>query len=120
MKLSVFGLALILMILAAPLEAQTATVAYDAPAGVTVAQANQWSAVLYVNGTAFASAHTCVAGVAPVVTCSFVLPVITAALTTSGPQTFTVALKDAVLGEGPQSVPFIRIRPGAPINLRLQ
>lgn len=132
MKLYALAFASLLILLATPLEAQTATVTYDAPAGVTAAQANQWTAVLYVNavctptvctgGTAFPSPHTCMAGVGAVVNCAFVIPTATflAALTTSGPQNFSVALKDAVLGEGPQTAPFIRVKPGVATNPKLQ
>lgn len=100
-------------------HAQAATVAFDASAGTTVATANGWTSVLYVNGTAFAMIHTC-ALVGTLVTCSAPLPNVATALTPSGNQTFEVTFKDVVLGESPRSVPLVLVRPNAPLNPRIR
>lgn len=115
-------LAILLLIIgfAVPVTAQTATVIFDAATGTTAATANGWTSVLYVNNTAFPMVHTC-ALVGAVVTCSAPLPNITAALTPIGTQTFEVSFKDVVLNvESSRSGPFVRIRPAAPLNLRIQ
>jgi hypothetical protein len=107
-----------LVLLATPVQA--ATVSFDLAPGATVAEATSWTATLYVNGTAFALTTTCVAA-GPVVTCTAPLPAITAALTPAGPQTFEVDLFDPVLNaRSLKSAPFLRSRPSAPINGRLQ
>lgn len=119
------GLSLVLLSLfiAAPAYAQAASLAYDMPAGVTLAQANLWTPVLYVNTTQFPLAHTCSIS-AGVVTCLLTLPtpaVLAPALTAAGNQNFAVSMKDAVLGvESVQSVPLARLRPVVPINPRFQ
>lgn len=100
-------------------QAQAATVMFDAAAGTTVATANTYTSVLYVNGTAFPMIHTC-ALVGTVTTCTAPLPNIAAALTPIGTQTFEVTFKDVILGESARSGPFVRIRPAAPLNLRIQ
>lgn len=107
------------LVLAPGAHAQAATVLFDAAAGTTVATANSWTSVLYVNGTAFPMVHTC-AIVGAATTCSAPLPNITAALTPLGSQTFEVTFKDAILGESLRSGPFVRVRPAAPSNLRIQ
>lgn len=113
MKLSLV-LTLMLLCPAVALRAQTGPqIAFDAPSGVTPAQGNLWTSVLYVNGTPFPMVHTCVAA-GPLTTCTAPLPNISSALTATGPQTFTVSFKDVVLGEGPQSGPLVRLRPSAP------
>lgn len=107
------------LVCASQARAQAASVVFDAAAGTTVAAANGWTSVLYVNGTAFPMAHTC-ALVGVTVTCTATLPNITSALTPSGAQSFQVSFVDAVLGESVKSVPFLRDRPAAPINGRFQ
>lgn len=102
-----------------PAHAQAATVLFDAATGTTPATANQWTSVLYVNGTAFPMTHVC-STVGTATTCSSPLPNITAALTPAGTQTFTVSFKDSILGESPQSGPLTRIRPAAPFPPRIQ
>lgn len=112
-------LVLLALSLSAPVFAQTTTVAFDAAAGTTPATANSWTSVLYVNGTAFPLVHTC-ATVGTTTTCTATLPNISAALTPVGTQTFTVTFKDSVLGESPQSLPLVKVRPAAPVLLRIQ
>jgi hypothetical protein len=120
MKRLIYALAVLFVVLAAaPARAQVATVLFDAATGTTVATANSWTSVLYVNGTAFPMVHTC-AIVGTVTTCSAPLPNITAALTPLGTQTFEMTFKDAILGESLRSAPFVRVRPAAPSNLRIQ
>lgn len=114
-----FSLALLLLLLGSSLSAQSPQVAFDTPTGVTAAQANAWTSVLYVNGTAFPMTHTCAIN-GSAVTCTAPLPNITTALTATGPQNLTVSFKDVVLGEGPQSGPLVRLRPGAPSVPRIQ
>lgn len=127
MKFSVL-IALLLMILrlAAPVAAQTATATYDIPAAVapappiTLAQAQGWSGVLYVNSMPFPSPHTCTLVVA-VIRCTFTIANIGGALTGVGQQVFAVALNlGPILGEGNRSLPFTLTKPGAPINFLLQ
>ena len=105
--------------LSVPAFAQTATVAFDAATGTTPATANTWTSVLYVNGTAFPLTHVCTL-VGTTTTCTATLPNISAALTAFGSQTFTVTFKDSVLGESPQSSPLVKVRPAAPVLLRIQ
>lgn len=114
-------LVLVFLLGSVPAFAQAATVAYDYPvvAGVPLAATVQaWTPTLYVNGTAFVLTHTCTG--TTTVTCTATLPNITSALTPTGPQTFTVSLKDTVLGESPQSLPLVKVRPVAPLVLRIQ
>lgn len=114
-----FLFALVFVCSSVPAYAQAATVLFDASSGTTPATANQWTSVLYVNGTPFAMVHTC-SLVGTVTTCSSALPNITTALTPVGTQTFTVTFKDVILGESPQSGPLTRIRPSAPSPPRIQ
>lgn len=100
-------------------HAQAATVLFDAATGTTPATANQWTSVLYVNGTPFPMVHTCTL-VGAVTTCTSPLPNVTTALTPVGSQTFNVTFKDIILGESPQSGPLTRIRPAAPFPPRIQ
>jgi hypothetical protein len=117
MKISL--LVLVWLSLSLPAFAQAATVSFDAATGTTPATANTWSSVLYVNGTAFPMTHVCTL-VGTTTTCTATLPNISAALTPVGTQTFTVTFKDSVLGESPQSSPLVKVRPAAPVLLRIQ
>jgi hypothetical protein len=110
---------LVALSLSVPAYAQVATVAFDAQTGTTAATANSWTSVLYVNGTAFPLVHVCTL-VGTTTTCTAPLPNITAALTPVGTQTFTVTFKDSVLGESPSSSPLVKVRPAAPVLLRIQ
>ena len=111
------GVVLGVLLMAWPVSAQTVTFAYDAPTP-SVAVAQGWAPTLYVNNQAFpVAAHTCTLAGA-IVTCTFTAPNFAAALTAQGPQTFEVSLRDAVVGEGPRSLPLSRTRPAAPTNLR--
>lgn len=117
-KLLVIGL----LMLGVLVQAQTGTVAYDYPASTPPATVQGYAATLFVNGTAFPITDTCVLNttVTPnVVTCTAPLPNITAALTSSGPQSFTVTLKNVVLESSP-SAPFVLTAPSAPTGIRIQ
>lgn len=115
------AIACFLCVLAAPYvtAAQAATVLFDAASGTALADASAATSVLYVNGTAFPLVHQCSQS-GTVVTCSALLPVVTAALTPSGAQSFQVAFVDPVFGETAKSVPFIKNRLAAPTNGRFQ
>lgn len=109
-------------------SAQTPTVSYDylLQASETLPMVQSWTAVLYVNGSAFTAAHTCIAQPPPgpppapanALTCTFPLPNVASAITATGPQSFEVALRDAIVGEGAKAIPFIRVKPHAPTNSR--
>jgi hypothetical protein len=93
---------------------------FDFPvsAGAAPATVQGWTARLYVNGTAFVLNDTCVV-VGAQITCTAPLPNITAALTLSGPQTFTASLADSIM-ESAVSVPLVLVRPSAPTAPRIQ
>jgi hypothetical protein len=100
-------------------QAQAATVIYEVPSTTPLATVQAWVPTLYVNNVAFAMTHTCTTA-GPIHTCSATLPVITAALTATGSQTFQVTLKDPVFGEGTRSSPLVLVRPAVPSALRIQ
>ncbi len=96
----------------------TPTVRYDAAAGQTAAQNAAWTPILYVNNQPFVGTSPMCTS-APVV-CSFPLPNIASALTPIGPQSFQIALRDPILGEGlKNTVPLVLTRPGTPTNLQV-
>jgi hypothetical protein len=110
--------AVLIIVSSVLLQAQTPpTVAYDAAVGITLTEISGWTPVLYVNNTAFVTTHTCTQ-VGAVITCTFPLMNISTALTASGNQTFELALRDVVTGEGPRSLPLVRKRPNAATGLR--
>lgn len=116
-----FVIAFAASLLASAVHAQTVTVAYDYNLGATAAQVQSWVALLYVNTTPFQLTPTCVTVPSPVlVTCTAPLPNITTGLTASGPQSFSVSLKDVILGEGPKSFPLVLVKPSAPTVPRIQ
>lgn len=106
-----------------PARAQAANVIFDYPSPGPLASVIQgWTATLYVNAIPFVLNDTCVlvTTVTPnVVRCTAPLPVITTALTPTGPQNFEVTVMDVVL-ESPKSVPFVLTRPSVTTNLRIQ
>lgn len=109
---------LTLLWIAVPTQAQT--VGFDVPNG-TIAGVGAWTPILYVNNTPFTTTAPLVCTQAGTLTsCTYPMPVIASALTATGPQTFELALKDVVLGEGPRSLPLSKTKPGAAINLQLK
>lgn len=99
-------------------QAQTPPIVSYDYVGASLATVQAWTPVLYVNSQPFVIANQTCTQAGTSVSCSFQLPTITPALTASGAQTFELALRDAVLGEGPKSSPLVRTKPGAPISLR--
>lgn len=120
LKHLVASLLLLLLCLVLPAQAQAATVLFDTTA--TVAEANGWTSVLYVNNVAFPLVHTC-ALIGTTVTCTATVPaaaLLTPPLTATGAQRFEVTFVDSVLGESPKSIPLFLTRPVAPINPRFR
>lgn len=115
-------LTLIILLFAATVQAQTATVTYDySAAGAVPSVVQGYGATLYVNGVAFTMNDTCVATPAPaLITCTANLPNISTALVPVGPNQFQVSMKDGIL-EGPKSViPLVLTAPLAPSTPRIQ
>lgn len=111
----VFVAALVMLACAQASSAQTPIRAEYDFGVIPLSVVQAWTPVLYVNGIRFPRpSHACTQSAPTTVTCSFVLPDISMALTPTGPQTFEVSAVDLVLGEGPKSAPLERIRPGAP------
>jgi hypothetical protein len=124
MKKSI-AMTLLILMYASLAKAQAAQVIYDfniAPLP-PASQVQAWTASLFVNGTRFPLADTCVlTTVAPIVIrCTATLPNISAALTPSGTQTFEVAWYDTIPEmESAKSSPLVLVRPSAPSTLRIQ
>jgi hypothetical protein len=107
------------LLLTTEAQAQSLSVVYTY-SGAPLATVESWHPVLYVNDTRLEQpAQTC-AEVGGQVECRFPLPDVTAYLVSGGDQTFHVALRDDVAGEGGRSVPFVVVRPGAPTVLRIE
>lgn len=98
--------------------ARAATVEFGA--GNTLAEVQSYTVTLLVNDVPFVLTPTCTAP-GGVVACSAPLPNVAAAYSPTGPQRFELVFRDTVLNvDSPRSAPFLRSRPLAPINGRLQ
>lgn len=120
MKRLICALLFVVASRAATVQAATVFFEIDTSQGATLVEATTWVPTLYVNGTPFTLTPTCTQ-TGSAIACTAPLPNVTGALLPTGKQTFELDLRDPVLGStSPKSVPFIRSRPVAPINGRLQ
>jgi hypothetical protein len=117
--MKVLSLAVVMLLYGTALSAQGVLVEYPAPANTTVAQNQNWTPILYVNGMAIAGAKPVCTGT-PIL-CTFPLPNITPLLTQSGDQRFELALREPVIGrEGPKTPPLVLPTPGAAASMRFK
>lgn len=112
-------LTLMLLLLAAPLQAQTVTATWTMPANVTtLADANALIATLYVNNGATGqvlTGLTCTGATAPFNCSATALPTTPVTLNTR----YELTLKTATSEESPRTAPFIK-PPDAATGLRVK